>query len=178
MFDVWSNAPWEATDGEGHILQYPLIYRVVSPADDMSKDTANVTWQPTTIEFPDLARITRFALEGQLAPGQTVNLHLLWDATTKTSVDWSEFIHLVGPTISLPLGDSSPRGNLYPTWAWTPGERIVETWALTLPADLPTGNYSLQIGFSDRSTGQRIAAIQNGRLIPSGSAELQVLTIK
>ena len=45
---------------------------------------------------------------------------------------------------------------MIPTSLWIPGETLVETVALTLPADLPPGDYTLALGLYDENSMERL----------------------
>ncbi len=42
--------------------------------------------------------------------------------------------------------DAEPGDNLRPTTGWTRGEQIEDNYGIAIPADLPAGSYSLEIG--------------------------------
>ncbi len=45
---------------------------------------------------------------------------------------------------------------MIPTSLWRPGETLVETVALPLPADLPPGAYTLALGLYDENSMERL----------------------
>ena len=49
-----------------------------------------------------------------------------------------------------------PATGMIPTSLWIPGETLVETVALTLPADLPPGDYTLALGLYDENSMERL----------------------
>lgn len=53
-------------------------------------------------------------------------------------------------------GDSLPGGGNLPTTGWIENEYISDVHAFTLPPDLPSGGYPLEIGFYDPATGVRL----------------------
>ena len=55
-----------------------------------------------------------------------------------------------------PLPDHYPATGMVPTGHWLPGHTLVETVALSLPADLSPGAYSLALGMYDESDMQRL----------------------
>jgi len=42
--------------------------------------------------------------------------------------------------------DAEPADNLRPTTAWLPGERIQDNYGIVVPASVPSGTYTLEIG--------------------------------
>ena len=170
------NANWTATTPGGQAVETPIVGQVSSPAGDMSATLSDsVNWQHAAISFPQLADLGGYSVEGVLAAGQTFKLNVLWLSNGSIRGDWHEFIHLVNASSSLSLGDGPPRQGNYPTWAWSTGEKIAESWTLTLPADLASGDYSVQIGFYNPTTGERLIATKDGISVPDRSVPLVTL---
>jgi hypothetical protein len=53
--------------------------------------------------------------------------------------------------------DALPCGGAYP--AWQPGEVIIETYRLALPSDLPPGEFALNIGWYNETSGERLPVV-------------------
>jgi hypothetical protein len=82
-------------------------------------------------------------------PGDTLYVQYHWLATEKPVHDWTVFTHLVDPENGRTLlaGKDSPPGNgSLPTTRWQPGWRILDEYQMSLPADLPAGEYELEFG--------------------------------
>jgi hypothetical protein len=52
--------------------------------------------------------------------------------------------------------DSKPSNGSNPTWAWIPGEVVLDKVVLTLPDSVPPGQYSLLVGLYDPATAERL----------------------
>ncbi|MEP7289020.1 MAG: glycosyltransferase family 39 protein [Chloroflexota bacterium] len=177
-----SSENWQATTPDGQKIDEPLIFQAVSLAGDMAAN-ASENWQPTPLVFPQFADLKGFSVEGVAAdgmvtPGQKINLHLLWEVKGETPDNWMQFIHLIGSSTALSLADIAPRNGLYPTWAWTHGEKIVDDLELTLPADLKSGSYTLQIGFVNPANNQRMPVLNENHVVPDSSSELLTLKVR
>ena len=167
---------WAAAAPDGTPIPIPFIGTAISPAGDMSA-TIDADLTPTAISFPNFADLPGVAVTGDLLPGEMVELSLLWDVTGTTPEAWSQFIHLIGGDGGAwVLADGEPRGGRYPTWAWAQGERVADRWRLTLPADLPPGDYTIKIGFYNRETGARMPVVQDGASVPDSAAVLLSFT--
>jgi hypothetical protein len=95
-------------------------------------------------------------------PG-TVALTLVWQALGEMDTDYTVFVHLVdGNGTQRGQHDSMPMNGAYPTTLWQPGEFVTDAHMLTLPPDLPPGDYGLEVGLYQVETGQRLAAAGNG----------------
>ncbi|MCC6613271.1 MAG: glycosyltransferase family 39 protein [Anaerolineae bacterium] len=153
-------ADWPAQAASGAPLDPVVLGRVYSPAGDMRATVSDLTAVDAT--FGELAALRGYALSGDLTPGETVHLRLLWEVTGATPDDWTQFIHLVGDDVALSLIDGAPRGGDYPTNVWSPGEWIADAWTLHLPDDLPPGAYHLDVGFYRHESGERMPITQDG----------------
>jgi 4-amino-4-deoxy-L-arabinose transferase-like glycosyltransferase len=94
-------------------------------------------------------------------PGQALQFTVIWQANQATPADYKIFLHLAGA----PQADGSaiyaqldpqPCGEAYPTWQWQPGDTLLVTYALALPDNLPTGSYTLTVGWYDEAAGLRL----------------------
>jgi hypothetical protein len=97
----------------------------------------------------------------EAAPGDRVPLVLYWQATEPVTDDLSIFVHLLDPTGGLIWQDDGAAAhNARPTWSWTSGEVIADPHTITLPPDLPEGDYLLVTGLYDWQTGERLPAAE------------------
>jgi hypothetical protein len=81
-------------------------------------------------------------------PGETLALTLVWRADQgPTSDRWKVFTHLLdeGSRV-VAQRDTEPSDSLRPTTSWQPGERIEDNYGIAIPANLPAGSYTLEIG--------------------------------
>ncbi|HEX9925085.1 MAG TPA: hypothetical protein VGD99_20685, partial [Anaerolineae bacterium] len=86
------------------------------------------------------------------------NVTLYWRSESPLIADYTTFVHmrneageLVAQTDRLPLEGA------YPTSLWDFGEIIEDKISISLPVDLPAGEYRLVIGLYDFQTGTRLA---------------------
>jgi 4-amino-4-deoxy-L-arabinose transferase-like glycosyltransferase len=81
------------------------------------------------------------------APGQPVTFTLYWRANAPLDTNYTIFTHLLGPDVT-PLinADHAPPK---PTQGWVTGEIIADTVTLNIPADLPPGDYLIEVGLYD-----------------------------
>ena len=114
--------------------------------------------------------------EGGLRPGNTLPLTLYWQSDGPTDIDYTIFVHLVGPD-GQPHGqvDRFPGGGAAPTTSWIPGQVIVDEIALPVAADAPTGTYRIAVGLYDATGGGRLPITDpSGNLLPNDQAILPV----
>jgi hypothetical protein len=101
-----------------------------------------------------------------LAPGDTVDVQLEWEALRYMHTDYTAFVHVVGPDgTPVVQGDSQPMHGFLPTSYWPPRQRIADSYTLTLPADAAPGEYRVLVGWYDLATLARLPMTQDGETI-------------
>jgi hypothetical protein len=170
---------WKATTTTGTPLDLPHIAEVISPVGDMSAQAQGDAWKPSTIEVPHFANLAKMSVEGTVVPGQTIKVSLLWQVNQHTPINWSQFFHLVGPdNYTAVIEDKIPNQGAYPTWAWLPGEKFLDSWQLPLPADLKPGSYQIETGFYRQDNGERAPIASDGKQSPTGAVNLLTFEVK
>ncbi|HUX77607.1 MAG TPA: hypothetical protein VMY40_13325, partial [Anaerolineae bacterium] len=109
-----------------------------------------------------------------LQQGDTLPIQLYWQADGPTDLDYTVFVHLVGPD-GRPHGqvDALPAGGTAPTTSWTPGQVIVGEITLPVAADAPAGAYHVAVGMYDAASGGRLPITDpSGNLLPNDQAIL------
>lgn len=98
----------------------------------------------------------------------TIQLSLFWQAVQPIDQRYKVFIHLRDANNQLvSQNDSEPGGGRQPTDGWqvTDGAareaRVLDNYALPIPANLPAGQYRLAIGMYLPATGERLPVYDN-----------------
>ncbi len=92
----------------------------------------------------------------------TLYLTLFWQPLTVPSTDYTTFVHLRdhgGVTVA--QYDGQPLAGLYPTSHWQQDEVVIDPISLTLPPNLPAGNYKLYTGLYQLDTLERLPVIND-----------------
>jgi hypothetical protein len=99
-------------------------------------------------QLGDAIRLTGYSFETtQLQAGQPLLLTLFWKTDTPVDSDYTVFVHLLDDSGQLVAQtDGQPGGGSHPTSSWQTGELIRDSYAVTLPSNLSTGQYTLQVG--------------------------------
>jgi uncharacterized membrane protein len=106
-------------------------------------------------------RLTGYAAPERVAPGHDLAVTLRWEAeeSSPAQTDYTVFLHLRDESgRTLANADATPTWFAsLPTSQWpVEGKGILDAHALSLPAGLPPGDYSLVVGWYDWRTGQRL----------------------
>ncbi|HJW84776.1 MAG TPA: hypothetical protein VJ754_10770, partial [Anaerolineae bacterium] len=105
-------------------------------------------------------------------PGQSIQVWLDWIALQQPLDNYKVFVHLITPGEQLaapPADFYTPLGGAFPTHLWIPkwieGQRVSDPYTLSLPPDLPPGEYRIQVGLYGLTSNRRLHILgQDGSL--------------
>jgi len=102
-----------------------------------------------------------YGLNGDVfKPGDQVRLLLRWEGLTHILQNYSVFVHLVDACGSTwAQNDGAALEGLYPTTYWVEGEVISDMREISLPVDIPSGRYRLQVGVYNPETLERFGVM-------------------
>jgi len=99
-------------------------------------------------------------------PGQSIQVRLDWLGQRQPLDNYKAFVHLITPGEQLaapPADFYTPLGGAFPTHLWIPrwieGQAVSDPYTLTLPPDVPPGNYLLQAGLYGLTSNRRVYII-------------------
>src|SRR5262249_21076059 len=149
----------------------------VALAPDLRRPLASAqpgTPPPQPIQFGDVFSVAGldFTVDGKPAaigsdleakPGHALSLDITWKALTRPSKDYSAFLH-ISTARDVPAAAQADvtMGGGYPTSAWRIGDLVSDHLSVTLPADLPPGQYPILLGVYYWQTGERLALAIDG----------------
>jgi hypothetical protein len=110
------------------------------------------------------ARVTAAGAEpvGTLRPGEAFTVTLTWEAAGAAARDYTVFVHLLDPAATTATDalvtqhDGVPCAGTAPTSSWRPGDRVLDTHTLVVPAGTAPGSYALGVGLYDPATMVRL----------------------
>lgn len=89
----------------------------------------------------------------------TITVVTAWQASNAVASDYTIFMQVVDDASHIiAQRDTEPRAGDYPTSYWEPGQIVVDTRSLTMPAPLPPGRYRIVTGLYLLATGERLPA--------------------
>lgn len=100
---------------------------------------------------------------------------LYWRPDHHPVIDYKIFIHIFDPETGIPVAQSDfmPRGWVYPTSFWWPGEIVEDEATVSLEA-VPPGKYGIAIGIYDPASGERLPVVDGaGNELPDGRLILE-----
>jgi hypothetical protein len=139
VFAAAGSAPAGASLGDG--TREVALIQVGAPASAETQFAE--PWQ-----FDRLFALSGATLPATATAGAVLPLALQWDSLEPTGIDYTVFVHVVGPDgQTVAQQDWQPVQNYAPTHLWTQGLRVVDDrYALPLRDDLPPGTYEVRAG--------------------------------
>lgn len=173
---------WTLTDDSGR--PYAAAYRL--PASDTPAPLPDIEGDPEVASFGEAIRLLGYSLDSaSVAPGESVELTLYWQALAPLDEDYTVFTHLLGeynPTTEGPVWaghDSQPDGGHYPTTHWRAGEVVLDVHRLVIPGDAPAGDLQLEVGLYLLASMSRLPATDDsGQPLSDGAALLGTVEVK
>ena len=105
---------------------------------------------PSGASFDGLVQLLGVRVSPEATAGATVPVTAGWQAIAPTLSSFTGFVHLVDRDGRIVAQDDHiPLHGQRPTTTWVSGEVIEDGYELRLPAELPPGDYWLEIGLYD-----------------------------
>lgn len=113
---------------------------------------------PLAVELVDGITFRGYDLvPADVGAGETITVTLYWEARETPSMDYQVFVHLLGDDPEpVAQGDGPPVMGDYPTSMWSAGETLADPHLLSVPRDLPAGQYRLLVGMYNLETMERL----------------------
>lgn len=120
------------------------------------------------VTFGDAIMLRGYSIAERTArPGDSLHLALYWFAQKQVTKGYTVFIHLLDSSGRVRAQvDSQPFQGMYWTSLWNAGEAIRDEYQLELPANLPAGEYKIELGLYEFPSLKRLelADAQGGGL--------------
>ncbi|MBI2845902.1 MAG: DolP-mannose mannosyltransferase [Chloroflexi bacterium] len=147
--------------------------------------------KPLSFNLGDTIRIIGYRMPTPYLPGQDLKLVLFWQSLEPTADDYHIFIHLIDsrgqlwaqddgqPTQILAQGDDQTTESPYPTSQWIPWEIVRDVHIISLPPDLPPGEYYFRVGMYQFPTGERLPVVgEDGKPIPNREIVMEGIVVE
>jgi hypothetical protein len=128
----------------------------------------------TDVEFGGQMRLLGYDLQPQGSDSLQLTLH--WQATAPPDRDYTVFVHVedaAGQILS--QHDAPPGGPFFSTATWLPGQTVLDTHPLTVPAGARPGGCHLVVGVYYQPTNERLAAFDSQGLALGDAVSLAML---
>jgi hypothetical protein len=122
--------------------------------------------------------VVRGLRNDRVLPGESLSLTLYWQGLERPPKDYVVFVHLADSSgRSWAQDDSAPSGGELPTSSWIPSEVVPDEHVLTIPTDIPPGEYRLLAGMYSLETMARLDLVQPDGRREDGSILLRTVTV-
>lgn len=113
-----------------------------------------------------------------LKPGDTLTLTLYWQAQRKLDIDYQVFVHILDAG-GVPVAQSDKLNpGEFPTHRWPLDKYVPDVHRITLPADLPPGEYTVSTGMWVQSEGWRLPVFDDADRNIGDRVDLFTLRVK
>jgi hypothetical protein len=108
------------------------------------------------VEMADMILLRGYNLDAQPT---LLTLTLFWQAQRPIDFDYTQFTHIRGVANQTILqADEQP---VVPATRWRPGELVADVVQISVPTDIPTGDYRLLVGMYRWDTLERLAVVND-----------------
>lgn len=167
--------PIQQTDlamlGDGTTL---IIDGIAAPPAETSE-----TVSTTSYDFALGFQLTDYQFPETAAQGEEVSLEFQWHTSNDIDLPLTHYLHWIHTeTNEVVVFDQIPQQGRFPTQDWVSGMSLNDSWAITLPDDMPTGTYSIYTGMYDTNTVERIPVTDpNSNPVQDNSIVLGEITV-
>jgi hypothetical protein len=147
------------TDADGESVLSPVALGTVHLIATDRTFKAPAMGHTQKVTLGDQAELLGYDLDQTAArPDGKIILTLFWRALREMDESYTVFTHVLGPDGQVVAQqDNPPINGTYPTTLWLTGEVITDPYIISLPADLASGAYPIQVGFYLPDNGLRLA---------------------
>jgi hypothetical protein len=136
--------------------------RRFKPHPDMLARMADAYGDPRIVQVKDEATLLGYDVDDTWAvPGGVLLLTLHWQADRNLIFSYKVFTHVASDDRTLAQADGEPGCGELPTNRWVAGDQVIDRHAIFLPADMPAGDYSLQVGMYEPRTELRMDVLDS-----------------
>jgi len=160
----------EATDVERsvRIALEQQLYRLYRPGETSTEafgtlernqfvvGPEDAALEPIGATFDNGVELVAAGILDDPQPGKPLGLAFDWRVMEPVEDSVVVFAHLIcdgGQVVA--QRDAVPGNGLFPVEGWEPGKLVRDQFALLLPPDLPAGEYEIQVGIYNDTSGQR-----------------------
>ncbi len=151
---------WFFPAGDSFSLGGPQI----SPKENRRFDLPAIAGKLVDVNFDDKLALVGFEMPSGVSAGaENLPLTLFWRGRGDMREVYSVFVHVLdanGQVVA--QHDGIPADGDEPTTGWAVGEYITDPVQISLPADLPPGEYSVVVGVYLPTTGARLPVSGGG----------------
>lgn len=166
---VYSRTP----PGDYHFALAPLHSQPVDMplriAGTPPLETLKSVPNPGDVRLGSFIHLIGYQAPTSIEPGDQMQVKLYWQTQDKIAEHYTVFVQLIGaefnPRTNGPLWaghDSQPLDGGYPTPQWFVNVPVADAHVLTVPPDIPAGDYELWVGMYTQPDVRRLPVYDSG----------------
>ncbi|MFT7585775.1 MAG: hypothetical protein ACI9EW_002203 [Cellvibrionaceae bacterium] len=110
-------------------------------------------------------------------PGDEINLSLYWQALVEPEIDFQVFVHLIDIDGKLVSQSDKLNPGDFPTRRWAIDKYVTDTHQLSLPNDLPVGEYTLSAGLWVMDEGWRLPVLATDGTVSGDAVQIDTIIV-
>ncbi len=117
-----------------------------------------------TVRLGGVIQLRGYSIDAaDIRAGNDLPLTIYWQAEKPIPTDYTIFVQVLDSQGQLAAqNDSQPLYGYFPTSHWQPGEIVPDRVDISLPAELPAGNYTIIAGMYNLQTLERVPVAETG----------------
>ena len=127
----------------------------------------------------DGVRLLGYDVDDGARPGETLRLTLYWQCVAEMTGSYTVFTHLLDvDNVIRGQVDRLPASGAAPTTGWLRGEVITDPYEIAMDAEVPEGQYLVEIGMYDATTMERLPVLDAQGARQGDSVPLAQIEVK
>ena len=150
---------WILPAGDGFSLGAPTVL----PKENRQFTRPAIAGKLVDVNFDDKLALVGFEMPGGISAGTNLPVTLYWQGRGDMREVYAVFVHVTDSAGNVVAQhDGIPANGAEPTTGWAVGEYITDPVEISLPAELPPGEYSVRVGVYLPATGARLPVSGGG----------------
>lgn len=173
------NLPLKARTPDGSEVT-PFV-AAVELAPWTSEDPNAAPLQEAAAVFGDVIRLDGYHAPQAISPAASgvLTVTLAWQALAQPATEYTAYVHMLDAQGRQVAGyDRAPAADRFPTSRWRSGDRIFSAFPVSLPPDLPAGEYQLWAGlYETASAGTLRLPLTDAGGLPPGDGQVRIAAV-
>lgn len=178
---LWQNTPHDTIAVKETTLQ-TLDDGTIVILEDIAAPPKDIPSVPMSAAFHFAPNFTLegYELPTEVTAGDPVTLKFWWSSAAEQNLELSQFLHWFHTdTGKYVIFDQIPFAGAFPTQDWPKGLLAQDSWTITLPADMPAGEYQVHTGMFKVDNDKRVPVTDiDGKAVLDNSIVLGTVMVK
>ena len=184
VVSVWQGDPGNAfpVERQENLSLFDPTRLVLIDIPILSRDSTPPPPVTTDYRFNPGFSLTGYDLPETMTTGTTLDVRFWWETQTAIDAQMTHFLHFIRVDTGEQFDfNQQPFDGTFPTTDWPAALNVVDAWTITLPVDMPPGEYRVHTGMfmTDSANADRVPVSDaNGQPIQDYSIVLATVTVR